>query len=106
MRRYSGAKRGEMSGYRITMDCDHPGHAGHLRDSTGKALADIHPFGMDGMKALLAERDNLLDLLRRVEWAAYNPDHPWDQCCPVCGRLKRDGHAPDCELAAALKGGE
>jgi hypothetical protein len=49
---------------------------------------------------------NLIDLLRKVEWAAYSPDHPWDQCCPVCGRLKRDGHAPDCELAAALKGGE
>lgn len=43
-------------------------------------------------------------VLRKVEWHAAPPRFEAG-CCPCCGREKSDGHAPDCELAAALKGG-
>jgi hypothetical protein len=49
---------------------------------------------------------NLLALLRRVEWVAELQDYLWEDCCPDCRRRKEEGHAPDCELAKALKGGE
>jgi len=40
-------------------------------------------------------------LLKRREWEADQEiGAPW---CPECGANKKQGHAPDCELAAALK---
>jgi hypothetical protein len=50
--------------------------------------------------------EELLALLRRVEWVAELQDYLWEDCCPDCRRRKEEGHAPDCELAKALKGGE
>ena len=44
------------------------------------------------LAALRAERDELLALLREVEWTPHG--------CPVCGR---SNHAPDCRLKAALE---
>jgi hypothetical protein len=41
-----------------------------------------------------------------VEWVAELQDYLWEDCCPDCRRRKEEGHAPDCELAKALKGGE
>jgi hypothetical protein len=62
---------------------------------------------------LKAERDaerehnaNLLDLLRHVEWAYHNCGDGYCVRCPMCHQWMADGHAPDCELAAALKGGD
>lgn len=37
-------------------------------------------------------------LLREIEWE----NNKWAECCPVCGEHKKDGHAVDCKLAAAL----
>lgn len=50
---------------------------------------------------LRAENARLRALLRRVEWA---PGPFETRNCPGCGGLQTFGHAPDCELAAALKG--
>ena len=60
------------------------------------------------MKAINAD---LLAALKAVEWVAFE-DREWsvtDYQCPTCGgtepRTARDdkgGHAPDCQLAAAL----
>lgn len=51
--------------------------------------------------ALLAERKELLALLREVEWRG-GFEHS-DAYCPICGADKDDGkHAPDCRLAAFL----
>jgi len=47
-----------------------------------------------------AEVEKLRAVLRKVEWmGAY--EHA--AMCPECDGRERDGHAPDCELAAALR---
>ena len=54
-------------------------------------------------------------MLRRLEWSAETRTGAWK--CPVCGGFKRDGetldgdevkagHAPDCELDAAIREAE
>lgn len=40
-----------------------------------------------------------LELLRSIEWVRYQ-DSPW--WCPSCRYWRRQGHASDCRLAAAL----
>jgi hypothetical protein len=63
----------------------------------------------DAVPALLAERAELLALLREVEWApsmASDTDlmgEDYDRC-PKCLMERRDAHAPGCRLAAALRG--
>jgi hypothetical protein len=62
---------------------------------------------------LLSERDELIALLREIEWA----DFKWEvdeeyRRCPFCGGFKQEcspmdkedivGHAPGCRLARAL----
>jgi hypothetical protein len=58
---------------------------------------------------LLAERAEMLALLRDVEWS--DRDHVQRRCCRFCGEYAPEGdrddslgHALDCRLAAFLKG--
>ena len=57
---------------------------------------------------LAAELEAAEAALRKVavaaEWAVnIGGDFSY---CPVCANERRDGHAPDCEIRKALKGGE
>ena len=59
----------------------------------------------DNMYLLAIESLRIIELqhklLKRREWEADQEiGAPW---CPECGANKKQGHAPDCELAAALK---
>lgn len=54
------------------------------------------------------ERDAAIAVLKRVEWSRQTWTGEWGQgalalTCPVCGS-RQPGHAPDCALAACLKG--
>jgi hypothetical protein len=49
---------------------------------------------------LKVENRHLAALLRQVEWSGTYLS-PGD-CCLFCHQYDRDGHAPDCSLAAAL----
>jgi hypothetical protein len=52
---------------------------------------------------ILAERAELIALLREVEWGQNVDDGDWgERACPLCHSLEDGGHAPDCRLAAAL----
>jgi HAMP domain-containing protein len=48
-------------------------------------------------ETLVAECQQYLHLLKRCEWEAGG----W---CPICRERMNHGHAPDCELARALRG--
>lgn len=78
-----------------------------------------HKAGCDCL-ACLAERDDVRfdmeaaisrnsALLREVEWAECGDCsrcktcRGWNAKCPVCLECKVCGHAPDCQLAAALE---
>ena len=86
-------------------------------DTEGDTSLRLHLY-QQAVPALLAEREELIALLRKVEWAD-NSDGEYDQACPCCARrLANNGckcehcvaafgmgsHAADCELAAFLKG--
>lgn len=45
-----------------------------------------------------------LAVLRDVEWNGPTPEGPGALRCPACGQRMEKGHAPDCRLAALLKG--
>ena len=51
------------------------------------------------VSAPIAQR--MLDMLVELEWNW--PDLYPDIKCPSCFQRKRDGHAPDCKLNAAIK---
>lgn len=61
-----------------------------------------------GVMALLSERDDLIGLLREIEWRGWtgvSEDPVTTAACPTCRARTRngvDGHAPDCRLAAFL----
>ena len=56
------------------------------------------------LAALTAERDALRSMLKELQWRPS--DNAWrDGECPKC-LWDQPNHAPDCELAALLKGGE
>ena len=58
---------------------------------------------------LTKERDQALELLRRVEFVDSSDGEYWPRCgiCQnkVNGCSERGKHAPDCELAALIGGG-
>jgi hypothetical protein len=59
----------------------------------------------DAVLALLDERDRLAELLKRCEWSGA--DYLGKDACPICERgvwYYGKEHAPDCELAQALRG--
>jgi hypothetical protein len=71
------------------------------------------PIAMDlareAVPALLAEREEMLAVLREVEWSARADvidEVPIEeaQACPACLAIQRTGHAPGCRLAALLRG--
>lgn len=66
-----------------------------------EAFADAKAMA-DRLKEVEAEGDALRAMLRKHEWVGLPHLTPF---CPCCGKLQTVGHAPDCELAALLKGG-
>jgi hypothetical protein len=55
---------------------------------------------------LIGEVERLRELLGRLEWAGTIVFDEWydkGKCCPVCRGEQDDGHAPGCELAAAIR---
>lgn len=47
----------------------------------------------------IAERDNLRDLLREVEWGhKYNEGCPWCGSCLWCGGIREHGHESYCRF--------
>ena len=46
---------------------------------------------------LISAAHELLGVIERVEWVYSG------FICTICGRMRVDGHAPDCKLNAALK---
>jgi hypothetical protein len=67
-----------------------------------EALAEAQELGI----SYTAEIERLRGLLKRLEWAGGSGCEY--AACPGCGDLKTQagGHAPDCELAAALREGQ
>lgn len=54
------------------------------------------------------ERDNLLTLLRKIEWRSrdeshFSGSHEYRTKCDTCGNQKHVGHLPDCALGNALE---
>ena len=49
----------------------------------------------------IKERDALRAMLRRLEWVYVREERPR---CLICLHAKENVHAPDCALAALLKG--
>jgi hypothetical protein len=52
-------------------------------------------------------REPLVAALEAVEWGGtwidcHDPNEYREDVCPSCGGWKEKGHAPDCQLAAAL----
>ena len=45
----------------------------------------------------------LLSALEAVEWLNLDPNGEAMFQCPLCLHFRREGHAPDCQLAAALR---
>jgi hypothetical protein len=58
--------------------------------------------GMDAARALLAEREELIGLLREVEWSGSGPSG-YARFCPACPGESTNGHHPSCRLAAYLR---
>lgn len=48
------------------------------------------------------QRDELLALLKKMEWE-LTTDWISVECCRSCHELRKSGHTPDCELASLLK---
>lgn len=66
---------------------------------------DVSVFGLEPIRALLADREEMLSVLREVGWSSR--DHVGRRCCPVCGGYRPEGdtdrepgHEPGCRLAA------
>ena len=73
-----------------------------LNDPTAHDYAAFIVRAVNSHSALLAA-------LRAVEWVPESPDSDQYMACPMCGKLQKlDGnsHAPDCQLAKALKDAE
>lgn len=81
----------------------------------GLESRDVREIVRVALPALLAEREEMLAVLREVEWAgrAWEVD-PEYACCPVCGGFRQEclpsgrdgsfiGHAPDCRLDAEIQ---
>lgn len=69
-----------------------------------KDAADELAGPIERLWELRVEVARLATLLREVEWVwPYDGQDPSVMTCYVCEHQKRNGHAPDCRLAAALK---
>lgn len=59
----------------------------------------------EAVPSLLAEREEMLAVLREVEWKGVGGDSEvgfWP-ACPCCGRGRDVGHAAGCRLAASIR---
>lgn len=68
------------------------------------------PAACEALPLLLSEREEMLALLREIEWGGITipvPDATGVEyecpMCPICGRAPIQGHTLDCRLAALLK---
>lgn len=68
-----------------------------------RAVESGESFGGRSFSVLRDEVVRLRALIERLEWC-----RGYDRYanCPVCGWTRDRGHAPGCEMEAALKGGE
>ena len=53
-------------------------------------------------KRLTAERDELLAMLKLLEWTDYE-GHPDDMACTICRRLRSEGHEQTCKVSVLLE---
>jgi len=65
-------------------------------------LTMIGVYAKEAAKTALAYRE----MLERLEWIMTRDTcaGEWVEWCPECENRKTDGHKPNCELAALLKG--
>ena len=71
-------------------------------DAAGYTIAQV--FGLQGNEnaKLIARAPEMASMLKELEWAAV--DHrDMEPRCPECDARAKDGHAPDCRLAALIK---
>lgn len=64
--------------------------------------------GIDAAKEnarLIAAAPRLLAACKEFQWAEFD-EFENDYVCPCCDGLKREGHKPDCHLAAAIAAAE
>ncbi len=96
-----GYGRGELQDWldihaRELIDANKAVRAQSIRDGECWELLNVRDNDVDNLKALL----------RRVEWWEDVPgQHDQLKWCVSCREEIGDGHAPDCELAAATGGG-
>jgi hypothetical protein len=87
------------------------GHRYYILDAQGDVIAgimDSEDPEMTGQRLVRAanSHDALVAALRAVEWVWFDNDNKWRRLCPHCKRWDGDGHAPDCQLDAALRDAE
>lgn len=72
----------------------------------GQTLENLEQAAAE-LAALTAERDKLRSMLKQVEWVLKSVIGDYDTASHECPKCHSDqpNHAPDCELAALLKGG-
>lgn len=70
--------------------------------SCNKMRTTYHDCIRGAAKTALAYRE----MLERLEWIMTRDTcaGEWVEWCPECENRKTDGHKPNCELAALLKG--
>ena len=73
-------------------------------DPNGDCAIGFQYSELDGLPRyvkLIAERDELQELLASIEWIEMGDDEWWDGC-PKCYGERVEGHHRNCELAWAL----
>ncbi len=78
-----------------------------FRDSSGWVRRGEEPqyrfVGVQALaqaaKVLLAEREEMLAVLRELEWSGLVVE----AACPICEAYSGTTHAPDCRLAALIR---
>lgn len=50
----------------------------------------------------MANRDEIRELLKEMEWDAYTTKQPVSSRCPICGAIIGTPHSDDCKLAQFL----
>lgn len=92
------------------------------RTDLRRAIRDALRSAREPVPALLTEREEMLAVLRSVEWVEHVCGDRYDKRCPACGGSlidaqaanerrpahakwpERTGHVADCRLAALLRG--
>jgi hypothetical protein len=79
---------------------------GEKEDCTGETCPMFETCDNDYTNKVAAEAAKTAlayrEMLERLEWKGY--DMIVESCCPICHNTENEGHTPNCELAALLKG--